>query len=113
MRALTVVLVIFAIVLAPALSFAASPWTEEDTYGKQIGSKLQFGLVNTLLGWTEIINEPNRALNEKTDSLTGLGKGVSNALVDTVGGVLHLVTFPIPQLDIPLPNNGVNIGKKA
>ena len=38
-----------------------------------------------------------------------LDKGVSDFVTNTVGGVLHLVTFPITGLDVPLPDNGVQL----
>ena len=93
----------------PMTGFAASPWTEEDTYGEKISGKLQFGLVNTLFGWTDLFFEPIRASKgcDSCDSVwKGVGKGAADALVNTVGGAIHLVTFPL-VVDFPLPESGV------
>jgi len=93
----------------PAVGLAASPWTEADTYGDKISGKLQFGLKNTLLGWTDLFFEPIRASKkcESCDSVwTGVGKGLTDAIVNEVGGAIHLVTFPL-VVDVPLPDDGV------
>jgi hypothetical protein len=105
----TVAILLVAMLMIPVAGFAASPWTEEDTYGEKTMGKLQFGLLNTLLGWTDIFWEPIRSSKkcESCDSVwTGLGKGLTDAVVNEVGGAIHLITFPIPA-DLPLPDNGV------
>jgi len=99
--------VIFALCLAPA-AFAASPWTSGESYSDKVKGKLEFGLKNFLGGWTEIITRPAEAKKNGNCSLKGLGVGIMNAVVYTVGGVIHTATFPIP-LDVPLPNNGVSL----
>lgn len=102
-------LVLVAMLVTPMASFAASPWTEKETYGDRTSGKLYFGLMNTLFGWTDIFFEPIRASKkcESCDSVwTGLGKGFTDAVVNEVGGAIHLLTFPIP-VDIPLPDDGV------
>ena len=38
----------------------------------------------------------------------GIG-GLYYAIADTLGGAIHLVTFPVTSLDVPLPNNGVQL----
>ena len=50
-----------------------------------------------------------RASQAGENVLVGIGRGVWNAVGDTVGGVAHAVTFFIPQIDIPLPAGGTNI----
>jgi len=99
-----VVLIAVAMVQAPA--FAASPWTQETTYTAKIGNKLGFGVKNLVLGWTEIFARPDAYANEDKNFVEGVGMGLWNAIVYTVGGALHTATFPIP-VDIPLPNNGI------
>jgi len=102
--------VILSMLLAP-VAFAASPWTEEKTYGDKVSGKLVFGLQNTLLGWIQIFAVPNTYSNEGKNVWAGVGQGLVEATVDTLGGALQLVTFPIP-VDLPLPNNGVDLGGK-
>ncbi|MFA6599836.1 MAG: hypothetical protein WC352_04645 [Candidatus Omnitrophota bacterium] len=94
--------------LMPALAQAASPWTEEKTYSDKVAGKLQFGLTNLMLGWTAVIAESEQAADEKKNVVAAAGKGLVYFVADTVGGVLHTVTAPIPQIDIPLPENGVS-----
>lgn len=101
---------LFALTLG-GVANAASPWTEKTTYKEKILGKLDFGFKNTLGGWTAIFSEAQKGdpnCNCKAlGTLKGIGRGLAYGLVDTVGGILHIVTFPIPQLDVPLPNNGV------
>ena len=92
----------------PAMAFAASPWTEKATWGEKAKWKLDFGVKNLLGGWTEIINQPRKYHKENKNCFEGLGKGFLNAGADTGGGLLHILTFPATNLDIPLPDNGVN-----
>ena len=103
----TVFFLILMLMVISSFAHAGSSWAEEKTYKDKVVSKLQFALTNVMLGWTEIIAEPERALDEKKNFFTAMGRGFVYFAVDTLGGVAHLVTFPIPQVDIPLPNNGV------
>ena len=105
--------VVFTMLLAP-MAFAASPWAAEKTYGDKVTAKLQFGLTNTLLGLSELVTTPIQYSKDKKNIWAGVGQGLVNGVVDTIGGALHLITFPIPQIDLPLPNNGVDLsgGKK-
>ena len=110
MKKLSLVLVVMVIVSSlPAMGWAASPWTTGTTYQEKMMGKLGFGLKNTLLGWTEIIKQPIKGA--KDEHVAGFGKGLFTGLYDgvlyTVGGVLHIVTFPIVSVDVPLPNDGV------
>ncbi len=107
MKKIMSLVVVLSMLLAP-VAFAASPWTEEKTYGDRVTGKLVFGLTNTLLGWIQLFAVPNQYADEGKNVWAGIGQGAVEAVVDTVGGALHLVTFPIPA-DLPLPNNGVDI----
>jgi len=108
-KALVVTLIVFSFVaFSGAPLYAASPWTEASTYSEKSGQKLGFGLKNLLLGWTELFAAPERAKNNGENVFVGFGKGIGNFVVYTVGGALHVVTFFIP-IDVPLPNNGVDI----
>ncbi len=97
-----------AMILVSSAAFAASPWKEQGgSYGDMTKNKLDFGIRNLLGGWTELLTEPVKANNIGT----GLGKGLYNAVIFTTGGLLHTVTFPATTIDIPLPDNGVQLGK--
>lgn len=104
-------LVLFSIVLlsAPVMASAASSWAEGATYSEQATGKLKYGLKNTLLGWTSLFREPVQASQAGENVFVGLGRGVWNGVGQTVGGIVHLVTFPIPQIDIPLPEGGTDV----
>ena len=100
------VLTVCVLMIVPGMALAGSPWTEETTYGDKVAGKLDFGVRNFLGGWTELITEPKERYDNKGNWLLGIGRGLYNATMFTVGGAAHLVTFPIP-MDIPLPENGV------
>ena len=103
-------LVLGVVLLAgPMTASAASSWASGATYSEQASGKLKYGLTNLLLGWTELFREPMRASQAGENVLVGIGRGVWNAVGDTIGGALHTVTFPLPQIDIPLPAGGTNI----
>ena len=105
-----VVLVLaLGLLVAPVLASAASPWADGATWGEQAGGKLKYGLTNTLLGWTSLFREPVQASQAGENLFVGIGRGLWNGVGQTVGGILHLVTFPIPQIDIPLPEGGTDI----
>ena len=86
----------------------ASSWTSQTTYGEKVKSKLEFGFLNTFTGWTEFFSEPYEARKEKSSILKGIGRGIGNTLFDTIGGALHLATFPLEKPDIRLPEGGTN-----
>ncbi len=100
--------VMLMMVLAqPAGVFAASPWTSAESYGDKVTGKLDFGLKNLLGGWTELYTEPADAWNAKDESVpVAMGRGIANAVVYTIGGLIHTATFLIP-VDVPIPNNGL------
>ncbi|MBI2093855.1 MAG: hypothetical protein HYT88_03950 [Candidatus Omnitrophica bacterium] len=104
-------LVLFGVVLlsAPMTASAASPWADGATYSEQAVGKLKYGLKNVLLGWTSLFREPVQASQNGENVLVGIGRGVWNAAGQTVGGALHAVTFPIPQIDVPLPEGGTDV----
>ena len=82
--------------------FEASPWTQEPTYLGKTAQKLGFGFLNLTAGWTAFFFEPTNGQN----FFVGLGKGIGYMATNTVGGILHAATFPIP-VDIPLPHGGI------
>jgi hypothetical protein len=88
--------------IAYAGTFESSDWTQEPTYLGKTSQKLGFGFLNLTAGWTAFFYEPFKDQN----FFVGLAKGVGYTFTNTVGGVLHAATFPIP-VDIPLPNGGI------
>jgi hypothetical protein len=89
--------------------YTPSPWTTETGWGNRAKAKLGFGLKNGLLGWTEIITEPKKALDAGDNFFVGLGKGIKNGVGDTLGGIVHTATFFLTELDAPLPNGGTQL----
>ncbi len=87
--------------------YTASPWTSETGWSSRAVGKLGFGVKNLLLGWTELFVQPKEASASGGNVVAGIGTGIKNAVEDTLGGVVHIVTFPIPQIDAPLPGGGV------
>jgi hypothetical protein len=102
-------LICAALLAAPVTASAASPWADGVTYGEKTGGKLKYGLTNTFLGWTSLFRTPMAASRAGENVFVGIGKGVWNAVGQTVGGAAHAVTFFIPQIDIPLPEGGTNV----
>lgn len=96
------------VTLSLTSDYTTSPWVSETGWANQAKGKLIFGVKNLLLGWTDLITEPKEAVNAGGNFFTGLGSGVKDALFNTLGGVVHIVTFPITQVDAPLPEGGVN-----
>ena len=97
------------ITLSLTSDYTASPWTNEAGYTNRVVGKLGFGIKNLLLGWTDLITEPRDAMAEGGNFFTGLGYGLKDALENELGGVVHLVTFPITAVDAPLPEGGVDL----
>ncbi|MDP3703609.1 MAG: hypothetical protein Q8R78_04415 [Candidatus Omnitrophota bacterium] len=104
-----VLVLALGVLAAPMLASAASSWAEGVTYGEKVTGKLKYGLTNTLLGWTSLFREPVQASQAGENVFVGLSRGVWNAVGQTVGGAVHAVTFPIPQIDIPLPEGGTDL----
>ena len=92
--------------------YAGSTWTEEVTYGERVRGKLLFGVANIFGGWIPIFHEPEqRAKDGKGvgSVLAGIPIGFGKGALTFIGGWAHLLTFPITFLDIPLPDNGVDL----
>ena len=110
-----ILVVVAALVAGPSLAFAGgmagggSPWAKETGYVNQAKGKLIYGVKNVLLGWTELFTQPYEDAQNGENILMGIGKGVWNAVGQTVGGALHAVTFPIPAIDVPLPEGGTQV----
>ncbi len=87
--------------------YTPSSWTEEMGYSNRAIGKLGFGAKNLLLGWTQLFTETKETTDAGGNFFKGLWSGLVNGVGDTVGGAVHLVTFPITSLDAPLPDGGV------
>ncbi len=105
------VFILLGVLANTAISYAdiPSPWIRQYGYTNKATDKFLFGAKNTLLGWTELVSQPLHHHRTNKDLVTHLGKGVKNAVYDTVGGAATLVTFPVTGLDIHLPESGVKI----
>ena len=108
-KRLMVFAVMLALIGAPSAAFAASPWASEADWASQSKSKFVYGVKNTLLGWTEIFTEPHNAIAAGSNFFTGIAEGLWNGVGQTIGGALHLATFFIPQVDVPLPEGGTQL----
>lgn len=95
--------------LSATKDYTPSAWTAEDGYLDRAEHKLAFGSKNALLGWLELYNEPRDAAREDTGVARGMGRGFVNMLGDTIGGVIHVATFPITAVDVPLPEGGTDL----
>ena len=108
-RVSLVLLVALAVMAAPLIASAASPWADEATWGAQATGKLKYGVTNLLLGWTSLFREPVQASQAGENVFVGIGRGVWNGVGQTVGGALHAVTFPLTMIDVPLPEGGTDL----
>ncbi|HAM41058.1 MAG TPA: hypothetical protein DDX89_03960 [Candidatus Omnitrophica bacterium] len=86
-----------------------SYWTREVGQGTRVKAKFAFGLTNVVFGWTKLVTEPWEAFRRKQSIGRGVAEGVWNAIGDTVGGAVHLVTFPVTRIDVPLPEGGIPV----
>lgn len=94
------------LVVSSSQAFAASPWTEEKTLSEKRLGKFLFGTKNVAFGWMDILYEPSKFHQEGKSPIVGFGKGMVDAVVNTLGGAAQVATFPVP-VDIPIPDNGV------
>ncbi|MBN1689371.1 MAG: hypothetical protein JW893_09730 [Candidatus Omnitrophica bacterium] len=105
----SILFVALTLTLMPSLASAASPWTEEATYGAKMTGKLDYGMKNILGGWTALFSEPYNYKQEGKNVIAGAGMGFVKTMTYTLGGVLHVITFPITSLDVPLLDGGVEL----
>ena len=97
------------VTLSLTKDYTASPWTKEVGWSKRATSKLGFGVKNLLLGWTSLFVEPKEASQKGENVLTGIGMGLKDAIENELGGVVHIVTFPLTEIDAPLPGGGTQL----
>ena len=110
MKKLTLfVLLLLLTAMVPGSGWAASPWTAKTTWSEKAIGKLDFGFKNFFGGISEVWTEPWAVRNDKGKLAEGFARGIVYAVADIGGGALHILTFPITQVDVPLPNNGVQL----
>ncbi len=97
------------VTLSLTKDYTPSPWTSEVGYGQRALAKLGFGAKKLLLGWTSLVTEPREAVDQGDNLLVGIGRGLKNALENELGGVVHIVTSPLTEVDAPLPEGGTHV----
>jgi|GEM_PF-1316280 len=109
----SLILVFLVFFISVAHAADPSPWTKETTYGSKTWSKFKYGLSNLGFGWTEILSRPFDSIQSGSvyDMVMGLPYGLWNGLGDTLGGAAHMLTAPIPSIDIPLPDGGIDMSE--
>ena len=97
------------VTLSLTKDYTPSPWTQEVGWSSRAVSKLGFGVKNLLLGWTDLFVEPKEASQKGESVLKGLGMGLKDAVENELGGVVHIITFPLTEVDAPLPGGGTQL----
>jgi putative exosortase-associated protein (TIGR04073 family) len=98
-RKMVVTGLFFLTVLLAQASFAEKTIMGDPEYGtKAASTKLWRGIVNTALGWGEIIRQPIVCTIDDgaVGVPVGLINGVFMSLVRTGAGIIEIVTFPMP-----------------
>jgi hypothetical protein len=85
---------------------AASPWTEEKSYGAKTWAKFGFGFKNSFLGWMTPWAEAKNPKYQK--EWIGYSAGIGEGLIYTAGGLIQLATFFVP-VDFPDMGYGLPI----
>ncbi len=112
-KSLVSFLILLLVSLRPSVAGAAAPVGEEinpsslhcgvceaaeaQNFGKSAPGKIGRGLVNILLGWTNLIAQPIHAGKSGGNVLTGIGKGLGYTVMRTVQGVVEFALFWLPQ----------------
>ena len=87
----------------------ASPWAKKDGYFNKTGNKFTFALKHSLFSWMSLWTE-SREPGYK-NQWEGFSAGFGKTVVYTAGGLVQLVTFPIPA-DFPDFGIGMHIPTK-
>lgn len=80
---------------------------ESLNYTSKLLGSFTRGVLNTVLGWTELLAQPVRAAVENEPVVNGIGKGVKETVMRTAGGISELITCWKP----PDPSGRVNQDK--
>jgi putative exosortase-associated protein (TIGR04073 family) len=67
-------------------------------YAATATTTLSRGVVNALLGWTELIRQPAQEARTGGNVLVGIGKGVGQGVLRTLSGVGEALTFWTPKV---------------
>jgi len=86
------------LILSTPVTAQPSSWTEHESYPGKVAAKFGFGLKNSLFSWMQWWKQ---AHNPRFDHpWQGFCYGIGRSVTGTVGGLVHLATFPIP-VDFP------------
>ena len=69
---------------------------ESESFAKSAPGKIERGVVNILLGWTNLFAQPIQAGKSGGSVWTGIGTGFSMLFTRTVQGVVELGLFWLP-----------------
>ncbi len=69
---------------------------ESQSFAKSAPGKLGRGVVNILLGWTNLFAQPIQASKSNSSMLSGIGNGFGYTLIRTIQGVVELGLFWLP-----------------
>lgn len=75
---------------------------EKASYASRAGNTLLRGTANALLGWTELIRQPAKEVEEgrtPRNVLTGIAKGIRQSVRRTASGVTEVFTFWMPKTE--------------
>lgn len=108
MKKIAVFVLCLFVLSSSAFAADMSAWNKpSSSYGQKAAKKLAYGLSNVVFGWSEIFTETYEAAQSGQCPINGFFNGLWNGVADTVGGALHVVTFPLTTVDIPLPEGGI------
>jgi putative exosortase-associated protein (TIGR04073 family) len=96
-KVLTVLILVAAIVMVSSSAVLAAS-------GTLSGTKMERGVKNVALGWTEIpkqIVDTSKQSNVIAGVTVGLVKGVLQAFARTASGAVDVATFPVGAYDRP------------
>lgn len=99
-------LIIFALCQPQAY---ASPWAKKEGYLNQTAGKFTHGLKHSLFSWMMMWTESREPGYDK--QWQGFSAGIGKTVVYTAGGLVQLVTFPVPA-DFPDFGIGMHIPSK-
>ena len=106
-KRLAAVLIIAGLIAAPGRLMANEQSEPASVYWKEVERHAREAAKNILLGWSELITEPEKAAKKDESVLKGAGKGLVDSFTTTLGGVWNLLMSFAPNLQVPLPDGGV------
>lgn len=100
---------VFILLTFVQTSAFASPWAKNEGYWARTSGKFSHGLKHSLFSWMQWWTESREPGYQK--HWQGFSSGVGKSVVHTAGGLVQLVTFPIPA-DFPDFGIGLHIPSK-